>query len=91
MFVDANGIFQDYIFEYAIDVDLFPVFCATKMDGHNKYTWIVKGTEDDPLGIEVVVAKNKKIKPELVLIGELSRWKPYVGSKHRKGRVDYVQ
>lgn len=44
---------------------------------------------DIPLGVEVIVTKDKKTKPRMILIGKTSAWFQLVGSKNKKKWKDF--
>lgn len=87
MFQAASDIYENYVFEYRIDKNIFskPI-SKTLPSGGSSYAWIIIGTEKDPLGIEVLVPKPKKLEPEMVLIGDVERWYPFVNSKKTIGK-----
>lgn len=85
MFKAALKVYEDYLFEYGIDSALFgPPTTKTLQEGGRSYKWIAKGSEVRPVGIEVIVTRNKFTKPEMILIGDEDGWKPLVGSKNRR-------
>jgi hypothetical protein len=85
MFDISNEVYQDYLFEYGIDSALFssPVV-RNQPNGSISYKWTAKGAHDVPVGIEVIVSRNKDTKPEMILIGHADDWFPLVGSKNKK-------
>ncbi len=85
MFKAAHKVYEDYLFEYGIDGALFmSPTTKTFQDGSRSYKWIARGSESRPVGIEVIVTKNKFTKPEMILIGDADGWIPLVGSKKRR-------
>lgn len=84
MYESANEVYRDYLFEYGIDSTLFssPTI-ESRENGRKSYKWIAFGTEDEPVGVEVIVANKKGAKPEMILIGNTEAWFPFVGSKRR--------
>jgi hypothetical protein len=85
MFATANEIYRDYLFEYGIDSDLFSSPITKELSNGNKsYKWVAMGASNLPIGVEVIVAKSKKTKPEMILIGNTDAWLPLVGSKNKR-------
>jgi hypothetical protein len=85
MFDAANEIFQDYLFAYGIDSTLFSSPIIKKLsNGEKNYKWVTMAENDIPLGVEVIVTKDKKTKPRMILIGKTSAWFQLVGSKNKK-------
>ena len=92
LFKGAREVYEDYLSEYGIDRALFssPTI-ETHKNGNRSYKWIARGSEGIPVGVEVIVAKIKGTKPEMILIGDTDAWLPLVGSKRKsageKGQV----
>ena len=85
MFKAAQKVYEDYLFEYGIDGTLFESPTSKTLGGDNRsYKWIARGTERKPVGIEVIVTRNKLTRPEMILIGDADGWRPLVGSKKRR-------
>jgi len=85
MFKAAHKVYEDYLFEYGIDSALFESPITKTLEGGSRsYKWIARGSENKPVGIEVIVTRSKLTKPEMVLIGDADSWRPLVGSKKRR-------
>ena len=81
----AHKVYEDYLFEYGIDSALFASpKIETLQNGNRSYTWIARGSDGIPVGIEVIVTRIKGTKPQMVLIGDADAWFPLVGSKNKK-------
>jgi len=84
MFSVANNLYEVYIFEFAIDSGLFPsLTIENRQDDSKCYRWIAKGTEDDPVGIQIIVDREKGSEPKMTSIG-WEKWDELVGSKYNK-------
>lgn len=84
MFKLADEAFFDYIWELAIDQSRFaePIIEAHP-NGIKSYKWLAIGSENNPVGVELYVAKSKKIEPELIQIGDFEAWRPFMGTRPR--------
>ena len=87
MIAEASDIFKDYIFEFAIKESLFTGPHIENRDGITSYKWTIVTKDKKIIGLEVLVARDRKVKPELIRIGSVDEWFPYVGSKHEKNPV----
>jgi len=87
MFKAADKVYEDYLFEYGIDGALFkPPATKTIQGGSRSYKWIANGSERKPVGIEVIVQRNKFTKPEMILIGNTDGWIPLLGTRNEDKR-----
>ena len=90
MFKLADEAFFDYIWELAIDQNLFaePIIEAHP-NGVKSYKWLAIGSENNPIGVEVRVSKAKNIEPELipipigVYVFENDAWKKLLRTRPR--------
>lgn len=81
----ASEIYQNYLFEYGIDSELFFAHTVENCQaGIKKYKWITTSLDGLQIGVEVVVSKKRDRKPEMILIGDTDAWLPFVGSKNNK-------
>ncbi|MDZ4217649.1 MAG: hypothetical protein U1D70_01310 [Methylobacter sp.] len=87
MFKLADEVFFDYIWELAIDQNLFaePIIEAHP-NGVKSYKWLAIGSENNPIGIEVYVSKSKDVEPELIPIPrgyvfDNSEWHKLLGTR----------
>lgn len=84
MFQAANKVYQDYLFEYGIDSKLLSAPVVENCPNSKKsYKWLVLGMENVPVGVEVIVSKQKTQKPEMILMGD-KEWLSLIGSKRER-------
>ena len=84
MLVDADYAFKDFLFEAGIDSKNFkgPVI-EDKQNGMKYYRWDGVFPENRIIGIEVSVAKQKSIVPEVGGIGKNDDWDAVFGTVQR--------
>lgn len=84
MFKVADKLYKFTLFELAIDSELFPILTIENHEnGTKSYRWIVKGTENDPVGMEIVVHRKAGTEPEMTRFGR-ERWGQLAGSERRR-------
>lgn len=80
----ANEVYRNYLFEYGIDNELFLLSnMEVSQDGQKRYKWVAIDSRNGNVGVEVIVSKNKNIKPKMILIGT-DAWIPFLGSRDKK-------
>ncbi len=88
MFKLADTEFFDYIWELGIDQKLFaePII-ENRPNDVKSYKWLAIGSENNPIGVIVVVSKSKDIEPELIPIPnngnflDNSGWRKLLGTR----------
>ena len=85
MFKAAYEMYQDYLFEYGIDSTLFmPAIIEVRQDSLRSYKWLAVIPNGDTVGVEVIAAKSRVIKPEMILTGNNDAWIFFLGTKDAK-------
>ncbi len=85
MYDMACGMYQEHLFEFAIDGTLFmPVVTRNIDDSTKVYRWAAVTPKGDTTGIDVTVARSRKIEPELTLFGPAKAVMALVGTERSK-------
>ncbi len=85
MYNIAYKMYQEYLFELAIDSTLFmPVIIKGLDDSTRVYRWTAVTPNGDTTGVEVTVAKSREIEPRLIQFGKPEAMILLDNTKHSK-------